>query len=136
MSKCLGFTGHLNIKRGVLHYNRNCNPPLLLPNAEPVYRIMANAFHRLITHFQDLQMRPQVQRLQVLELLNVLMSRHRDALKELGNESLIGITDLVSGEKDPRNLMIIFSILNVVMVEWDISKHAEVGCVSCTCSQV
>ena len=54
------------------------------------------------------------------------MSHHRQALRNLGDESLIGITDLVSGEKDPRNLMIIFSVLKVVMVEWDIINHAEV----------
>ncbi len=77
-------------------------------------------------HFQDLQIRPQAQRLQILELLNDLMSEHRNALKELGDQSIVGITDLVSGEKDPRNLMIIFSILKVVMVEWEISGHAEV----------
>ncbi len=68
-------------------------------------------------------MRPQVQRMQILELMNALMAGHRDVLKEMGDESLVGILDLVSGEKDPRNLMIVFSILNVVMVEWDISKH-------------
>ena len=62
----------------------------------------------------------------ILELLNDLMFKHRASLKEMGNESLVGITDLVSGEKDPRNLMIIFSILKVVMVEWDVSGHAEV----------
>ena len=80
----------------------------------------------MLEHFQDLQIRPQPQRLQILELLNDLMSKHRNALKELGNESVVGITDLVIGEKDPRNLMVIFSILKVVMVEWDISGHAEV----------
>ena len=80
----------------------------------------------MLEHFQDLQVRPQPQRLQILELLNDLMSKHRNALKELGNESVVGITDLVIGEKDPRNLMVIFSILKVVMVEWDISGHAEV----------
>ncbi len=81
---------------------------------------------RMLEHFQDLQLKPQSQRLQILELLNELMSNHRQALRNLGDESLIGITDLVSGEKDPRNLMIIFSILKVVMVEWDITNHAEV----------
>lgn len=81
---------------------------------------------RMLDHFQDLQIRPQVQRLQILELLNDLMLKHRNALKELGNESIVGITDLVSGEKDPRNLMVIFSVLKVVMVEWDTSGHAEV----------
>lgn len=54
------------------------------------------------------------------------MSRHRNALKEMRAESLVGIADLVSGEKDPRNLMIIFSNLKVVMVEWDIANHVEV----------
>src|SRR4051794_15011018 len=43
----------------------------------------------------------------------------------MGEESLVGIADLVSGEKDPRNLMIIFSMLRVIMIEWDITKHAE-----------
>lgn len=82
--------------------------------------------HRMLEHFQDLQLRPQSQRLQILELLHGLMSHHRSALKDMGAESLVGITDLVSGEKDPRNLMIIFSVLKVAMVEWDVVGHAEV----------
>lgn len=70
--------------------------------------------------------RPHSQRLQILELLNELMLKHRAALKSLGDEAIIGITDLVSGEKDPRSLMIVFSILHVLMVEWDIAGQAEV----------
>ena len=54
------------------------------------------------------------------------MFQHRTALKDMGDEFVIGVTDLVSGEKDPRNLMIIFSVLKAVMVEWDISGCAEV----------
>lgn len=45
----------------------------------------------------------------------------------MGDESLVGIVDLVSGERDPRNLMLIFSILRVLMVEWDISNNVEVS---------
>lgn len=82
--------------------------------------------YSLLEHFQDLQLRPQSQRLLVFELLHGLMTGHRQALRNLGGESLIGITDLVSGEKDPRNLMIIFSILKAVMVEWNIENNAEV----------
>lgn len=44
----------------------------------------------------------------------------------MGDDSLVGIVDLMTGEKDPRNLMLVFSILKVVMVEWDISNHTEV----------
>lgn len=48
----------------------------------------------------------------------------------MGDTSLVGIVDLMTGEKDPRNLMLVFSILKVVMIEWDISNHAEVCCSS------
>lgn len=43
----------------------------------------------------------------------------------MGDDFLLGITTLVAGEKDPRNLMIIFSMLRAIMIEWDISGHAE-----------
>ncbi|KAJ5114468.1 hypothetical protein NUU61_000227 [Penicillium alfredii] len=79
----------------------------------------------LFSNFQDLQARSQSQRFQVYQLLNELMSRHRAALRDMGDISLVGIVDLMTGEKDPRNLMLVFSVLRVVMVEWDISNHAE-----------
>ncbi|WEW58408.1 hypothetical protein PRK78_003876 [Emydomyces testavorans] len=41
------------------------------------------------------------------------------------DESLVGIVEIVDGERDPRNLMLVFSILRVVMIEWDISNHAQ-----------
>lgn len=41
--------------------------------------------------------------------------------------SLIGVVDLMTGEKDPRNLMMVFSILKVVMMEWEITNHVEVS---------
>ena len=47
------------------------------------------------------------------------------ALRDMGDEALVGITDLVGGEKDPRNLMLIFSMIRVLILEWDISNHAE-----------
>ncbi|KAL8860114.1 MAG: hypothetical protein Q9178_003378 [Gyalolechia marmorata] len=82
-------------------------------------------FRALTEHFQDLMIRPHSQRLQILELLNELMLNHRTALKNLGDDAIVGITDLVSGEKDPRSLMIIFSVLHVIMVEWDVAAKAE-----------
>ncbi|KAH8429886.1 MET18/MMS19 family protein [Aspergillus melleus] len=79
----------------------------------------------IFEHFQELQSRSQSQRFQIYQLLNELMSNHRAALHEMGDESLVGIVDLMTGEKDPRNLMLVFSILKVVMIEWDVSNHAE-----------
>ncbi|PLB50722.1 ARM repeat-containing protein [Aspergillus steynii IBT 23096] len=79
----------------------------------------------IFEHFQELQSRSQSQRFQVYQLLNELMSNHRAALHEMGEDSLVGTVDIMTGEKDPRNLMLVFSILKVVMVEWDVSNHAE-----------
>ncbi|KAH0562369.1 hypothetical protein GP486_002935 [Trichoglossum hirsutum] len=80
----------------------------------------------LFTKAQDLQRHPQGTRFTVLTLLDALMSDQRDALKSIGSDFVVGITDLVSGEKDPRNLMVVFSMLRVVIVEWNIMKHTEV----------
>ncbi|KAL4872293.1 hypothetical protein BDV12DRAFT_153206 [Aspergillus spectabilis] len=79
----------------------------------------------LYGNFSTLQSRAQSQRFQVYQLLNELMSNHRAILHELGDTSLVGTVDLMTGEKDPRNLMLVFSILKVIMVEWDISNHVE-----------
>ncbi|KAJ5781146.1 hypothetical protein N7457_006306 [Penicillium paradoxum] len=79
----------------------------------------------LFSNFQDLQSRSQTQRFHVYQLLNELMSSHRGALRDMGDISLLGVVDIMTGEKDPRNLMIVFSILKVIMVEWDISNHVE-----------
>ncbi|GLA54433.1 hypothetical protein AnigIFM63604_000575 [Aspergillus niger] len=79
----------------------------------------------IFERFEELQSRSQSQRFQVYQLLNELMINHRAALHDMGDESLVGIVNLMTGEKDPRNLMLVFSILKVVMVEWDVSNHAE-----------
>lgn len=47
------------------------------------------------------------------------------ALKSLGDKFITGLADLVGGEKDPRNLMIVFSVMKVVLVEFDIVRHTE-----------
>jgi DNA repair/transcription protein MET18/MMS19 len=48
----------------------------------------------------------------------------------MNDESLTGVLDIVSGERDPRNLMLVFSILKVLMVEWNISNYVQVWILS------
>ncbi|GAA5964949.1 hypothetical protein JCM21900_001908 [Sporobolomyces salmonicolor] len=72
-----------------------------------------------------LKSHPQAVRHSVYVLLDSLMSRSRPALKRLGSEFMSGYCSLVEGEKDPRNLMISFSIVRVVLLEFDISKNVE-----------
>jgi DNA repair/transcription protein MET18/MMS19 len=74
----------------------------------------------------DLPKHPPTTRFAVLTLIDALMSGSRDALKAMGDKFVTGLADLVGGEKDPRNLMIVFSLMKVVLVEFDIVRHTEV----------
>lgn len=73
-----------------------------------------------------LQLHPQSTRFLVYSLLDALMSRSRAALKRLGREFIKGYAALAEGEKDPRNLMMSFSIIRVVLVEFDIEGCIDV----------
>lgn len=86
---------------------------------------------RMVACSTELRKRPQDQRLRAIEVLNKLMSDQRPALKALGPESATGVVELAGGEKDPRNLMIIFSVLEVIIAEWDITALAEVSWSNC-----
>lgn len=82
---------------------------------------------RIGERFADLQTKSQSKRFEIISLLNILMTQHRIALRGLGTESLVGLVDLFAGEKDPRNLMVVFSVLRVVIAEWDIASQVEVS---------
>jgi len=74
---------------------------------------------------EGLQSKPQAGRYKIYTLLNELLSNHRKAMRDMGDRSLLGTIHVVAGEKDPRNLMLIFSMLRVIMIEWDISSHVD-----------
>jgi DNA repair/transcription protein MET18/MMS19 len=74
----------------------------------------------------DLPKHPPTTRFIALTLLDALMSDYRDSLKAIGDKFITGLADIIGGEKDPRNLMIVFSIMKVILVEFDIVRHTEV----------
>ena len=45
----------------------------------------------------------------------------------MGKEFLTGYLGIADGEKDPRNLLLAFSIGRVVLIEFDTSSHVEVS---------
>ena len=77
-----------------------------------------------------------------LTIVDIFMSRYRHStrfhpvffqlyhrcavLKEMGKEFLSGYISLVENEKDPRNLLLAFSITRVILIEFDISSSIEV----------
>lgn len=74
------------------------------------------------------EFKTQTERFAVLQLYDRLFAKYRGPLKELYQKDNDVLEKLISsfvGEKDPRNLMIVFSILQVTMTEWDVKAYAQ-----------
>ena len=55
------------------------------------------------------------------------MIGYHTGLKSMGKEFLAGYLNIADGEKDPRNLLLAFSIDRVLLIEFDISSHVQVS---------
>ncbi|KTW29317.1 hypothetical protein T552_01272 [Pneumocystis carinii B80] len=64
-------------------------------------------------------------RYNVFQILNELITKHQEALKKMGPEFIKGLIKIIGREKDPRNLILVFSILNTVISEFDITFYAK-----------
>lgn len=74
----------------------------------------------VIGRAKDVQNYPQRVRYQIFTLFNKLMNRHRQILRSLGRSFVIAFSDIMTGEKDPRNLMIALSLMAIILKEFDI----------------
>lgn len=83
--------------------------------AAPVVSAVFNAAQK--TDFAKV---PVMTRFDVYNLLNELLSRQRAAMKATGVDFINVVIELSSSERDPRNLMLIFSMVEVVLAEWDV----------------
>ena len=77
--------------------------------------------------FGDMADKKQAERYQVYLLLNDLLSNHRRAMLDMGETSLLGYMQVVGGEKDPRNLMLLFAMDRVILLEFEIGSMVEVS---------
>jgi len=74
------------------------------------------------------QFKLQTERYAIVQLIDLLLAKYRDAMKELHEcdpSFMPSFTSYFEGEKDPRNLMVIFSLLQVPMTEWDVQVNAQ-----------
>ncbi|KAF3919588.1 hypothetical protein ABW20_dc0103300 [Dactylellina cionopaga] len=81
----------------------------------------------------DLMKHPQGSRYLVYQVIDKLMLEKRNALKQMGSDFSTGYVELVCNEKDPRNLMIVFSNLKAIIVEFDITDCEEAVFDACFC---
>lgn len=63
----------------------------------------------------------------VYQVFDSLLALHRDVLKGMGSDFINSYTKMVDGEKDPRNLMMLFSMDKVILLEFDVKPHIEVS---------
>ncbi|RHZ75216.1 hypothetical protein Glove_216g121 [Diversispora epigaea] len=61
----------------------------------------------------------------VFLIFDVLLHSHLNACKKLGTEFVKGFIQAMDGEKDPRNLLLAFSLVKLIIKEFDISQHVE-----------
>ncbi|KAH8921860.1 hypothetical protein BT69DRAFT_291166 [Atractiella rhizophila] len=59
----------------------------------------------------------------ILSLIDTLMGLHKAALKDVEPPFVPVYTAFVTGEKDPRNLLLGFAIARVIGLEWDLSHN-------------
>lgn len=83
----------------------------------------------LLTNTHPLrQVKLQSERYPVLRLIDALVANYRLALRghhESTHDFMPRFIAYFDGEKDPRNLMLVFSILRVPMTEWSVGSHAQ-----------
>lgn len=74
------------------------------------------------------QFKLQTERYPVVQLIDMMLAKYRNAIKQMHETDrrfMDGFVSYFEGEKDPRNLMIVFSLLRVPMAEWEIQGHAQ-----------
>ncbi|KAK9493192.1 Dos2-interacting transcription regulator of RNA-Pol-II-domain-containing protein [Lipomyces doorenjongii] len=73
----------------------------------------------------DMKKHNQATRYVVYQIIDCLATHHIAVLKGTNNSTLNGFTRLIAGEKDPRNLLVVFSILKIIIENFQIEISKE-----------
>ncbi|TEB36758.1 ARM repeat-containing protein [Coprinellus micaceus] len=67
----------------------------------------------------------QNHRFKVFSIIDSVMANQREVIKGMGKKFLDGYVSLCEGEKDPRNLVLVFAMDRVILIEFDISERVQ-----------
>ena len=123
-SASFGTLEGLEVTRG---YALLSSPSSSLSLASPSSHSLAiPRFHSVFDSI-NLKSHSQSIRHTVYVLLDSLMTHSRPALLRMKQEFVKGYCSLVEGEKDPRNLMISFGLIRVMLLEFEVEGVVEVS---------
>ncbi|KAF9435406.1 hypothetical protein BGZ76_006356, partial [Entomortierella beljakovae] len=54
-----------------------------------------------------------------------VISRHTQSLRSISSDFVFGFIQCLDGEKDPRNLLLAFTLIKMIIQEFDIAQHVE-----------
>jgi len=72
----------------------------------------------IFKNIADLQRQPAMARFTIYHLIEKSLEKCREALEGISGRFIDGVLSLVEFEKEPRNLMVVFSFLRVIMAEF------------------
>ncbi|RUP34620.1 Dos2-interacting transcription regulator of RNA-Pol-II-domain-containing protein [Jimgerdemannia flammicorona] len=81
-------------------------------------------YHSLFNNV-NVQSFQQAVRHTVFQTIDSLLKQHLQALQKLGDDFVFGFTQIMDGEKDPRNLLLAFGLIKNIIHEFDIASHVE-----------
>ncbi|KAI1316679.1 hypothetical protein EDD11_009635 [Mortierella claussenii] len=73
----------------------------------------------------NVQTYQQTARHYVFLLFESVITRHTQSLRSMSSDFVFGFIQCLDGEKDPRNLLLAFTLIKKIILEFDIAQHVE-----------
>ncbi|KAF8933133.1 Dos2-interacting transcription regulator of RNA-Pol-II-domain-containing protein [Dissophora ornata] len=80
---------------------------------------------KAVLAFVNVQTYQQTARHYVFMFFDSVIDRHSQSLRPMSSDFVFGFIQCLDGEKDPRNLLLAFTLIKKIIQEFDIAQHVE-----------